>query len=59
MNYFQLRPYLSLWWTIAKYKSLLFVCYKEYLEVNPVLFDGAGIIVEVDEDVLSHRENYK
>jgi len=41
--------------TIAKYKSLLFVCYKEYLEVNPVLLGGAGIIVAVDEGVLSRR----
>jgi len=41
--------------TIAKYKSLLFVCYNEYLEVNPVLLGGAGIIVAVDESVLSRR----
>ena len=34
---------------------MLFVCYKEYLEVNPVLLGGASIIVEVDESVLSHR----
>jgi len=37
--------------TIAKYKFLPFVYYNEYLEENPALLGGAGIIVEVDKNV--------
>ena len=41
--------------TIAKYKSLLLVCYKDYLEKKSVVLGGCGIIVEVDESVLSRK----
>ena len=45
--------------TIAKYKSLHLVNLKEYVEKRPVVVGGCGIIVEVDEGVLSHKGNIR
>jgi len=42
--------------TIAKYRSLFLVCYKDYLEKSAVVLGECGITVEVDESILLHSE---